>query len=104
MGKNKREVLRYFARKYIWWKTPEESLASSRRILAQVMNLGDWEDVTLMIQEMGMEALGHVLRHAESGEFTPRSWNYWHLILGLAEMDHVPPLPQRRFSSTTRHL
>jgi len=39
-----------------------------------------------------------VLTHAEIGQFTPRSWTYWHYRLGIADIDQVPPLPSRRTS------
>ena len=46
---------------------------------------------------VGEAALRDALLHAEVGEFSPRSWHYWHYRLGLASLGEVPPLPQRRF-------
>lgn len=43
------------------------------------------------------EHLRHVLKHAEPGQFSARSWQFWHLRLHLAELDRVPALPQRSF-------
>jgi hypothetical protein len=40
----------------------------------------------------------HPLRDASPGEFSARSWNYWHLILGLSPLQAVPPLSVRRFA------
>jgi hypothetical protein len=40
-----REFLKRLARKYIWRKTPDEALAEPARIMAQVMNMGDYADV-----------------------------------------------------------
>ena len=91
-----REPLRYWAARYIWWKPPEEALRYPERILAQVMNLGDYEDVQRMAQAFGDEVLREVLRHAEVGQLNERSWAYWHYRLGLATPGHVPPLPARR--------
>ncbi|MGA8530240.1 MAG: hypothetical protein WB622_11030, partial [Acidobacteriaceae bacterium] len=39
------ELLEKFARKYVWWKTAKEAMAHQDRIVIQVMNLGDYEDV-----------------------------------------------------------
>ena len=90
------ELLRHWAARYIWWKSPEEALRYPERVLAQVMNLGDYEDVQRMTQAFGDEALREVLRHAEAGQLNERSWAYWHYRLGLATPGHVPPLPVRR--------
>jgi hypothetical protein len=38
-----------------------------------------------------------VLARGEAGQFSARSWAYWHYRLGLAKVDEVPPLPVRRF-------
>jgi len=34
------------ARRLIWWKPPAEALRQPERLLAQVMKLGTWEDIT----------------------------------------------------------
>lgn len=56
------------ATRYIWWKTPEEAMQSPRRVVAQVMNLGDFEDMRLLAEAVGEEELRETLRHAEIGE------------------------------------
>jgi hypothetical protein len=88
--------LNRLATRYIWWKTPEEAMQSPRRVVAQVMNLGDFEDMRQLTDIVGEDELRETLRHAEPGEFTARSWHYWHYRLGLAELGQVPPLPQRK--------
>ena len=92
------EALRTYARKYLWWLTPEEALARPERIIAQVMNLGDYADVQALAALVGDEVLRDVLRQASAGQFNERSWGYWHYRLGLAEPDQVPPLPKRAFA------
>jgi hypothetical protein len=88
--------LRPLARKYVWWKTPGEALSQPDRVIAQVMNLGDYADVQQLASQLGDQALRDVLVHAEAGQFNERSWAYWHYRLGLADVDRVPPLPSRR--------
>jgi hypothetical protein len=88
-------LLRHLATKYVWWKTPEEAIAFPRRVIAQVMNIGDYADVQALANQVGEEALKDVIRTAEAGEFDPRSWSYWHYRLGLADLEEVPPLPGR---------
>lgn len=92
------ESLKPLASKYIWWKTPDEAVAMPQRVIAQVMNIGDYSDVQILVSQVGDPMLREVLAHAEAGQFNERSWAYWHYRLGLASVDHVPPLPVRRFT------
>lgn len=89
-----REALKPFA-KYIWWKTLDEAVEFPDRLIGQVMNIGDWDDVCALVKLVGDDALRDVIAHAEIGWFNERSWHYWHYRLGLAEVDCVPPLPTR---------
>jgi len=91
------QILRHFT-KYIWWKTPDDALQFERRLIAQVMNLGDWEDTRRLEISFEKEKLIDALKNAEAGWFTPRMWNFWHYRLGLAlsESD-IPNLPARKF-------
>ena len=90
------EVLRPFASKYIWWKTPEEALAMPERVVAQVMDIGDYPDVQALVSLVDEEVLRNVLKCAEAGQFNERSWAYWHYRLELSAVDRVPPMPVRR--------
>jgi hypothetical protein len=98
MVKISQESLKPLASKYIWWKTPEEAVAMPERVIAQVMNIGDYSDVQLLVSQVGDEVLRKVLTHAEAGQFNERFWAYWHYRLGLSSVDHVPALPVRRFA------
>ena len=91
------ELLKLLASKYIWWKTPEEAIATPERVMAQVMNIGDFDDIQALDRMVGDEILRQVLTHAEAGQFDQRSWAYWHYRLGLADLERVPPLPRRAF-------
>ena len=88
--------LLYYARKYIWWQPPEAAADDRHRIIAQVMNLGTFEDVQSLRRTVGDVEFRRALQEARPGEFTDRSWHYWHLVLGLAPLDSVPPVPIRR--------
>lgn len=91
------EVLKPLASKYVWWKAPEEAVAMPERVIAQVMNIGDYFDVQSLVSQIGDDALREVLTHAQAGQFNERSWAYWHYRLGLSSVDQVPALPVRRF-------
>jgi hypothetical protein len=90
------EVLKPFA-KYIWWKTPDEAMAFPERLIAQVMDIGDYFDVQALSNLVGDDMLREVVTHSGAGWFNDRSWIYWHYRLGLAKAGQVPPLPVRRF-------
>ncbi len=97
MDQSNEALLMQLASKYIWWKTPQEAIAMPERVMAQVMNIGDYSDVQLLANQVGDDALRQVIAHAEAGQFNERSWTYWHLRLGLAALEHMPELPVRRF-------
>jgi hypothetical protein len=90
--------LQTLAARYVWWKTSDEAMLYPDRVAAQVMNLGDWEDVVAMVEATGEDYLREVLTHSEAGQLNPRSWHYWHYRLGLAEFGRVPvpPMPVRK--------
>lgn len=98
MSQIDRDALKPLASKYVWWKTPDEAVATPQRVIAQVMNIGDYTDVQVLANQVGDDVLREVLRHAEAGQFSERSWAYWHYRLGLARVDQVPALPTRRFA------
>lgn len=93
-----KNILNLFAEKYIWWKTAEEAALQPERVAAQVMNLGDYDDVQLLVNCFGDEYLQKVLTHAEAGWFTERSWVYWHYRLGASLPGQAPHLPQRKLA------
>lgn len=92
------DIILLLARKYVWWKTPEEAAGSPRRVIAQVMNLGDYADVQALASRVGDAVLADVLVHAEVGEFNPRSWAYWNYRLGLATVADMPAMPSRKLA------
>lgn len=87
-----------WAAKYIWWQTPEEAARHPRRVMAQVMDLGTFADVRSLEKAAGPDALAEVIRQAEPGWFSPRSWHFWHRRLGMAASGAVPAMPVRRFA------
>ena len=94
----KSDLLKKLAAKYLWWVTPDEALVRPEKIVIQVMDIGDFVDVTAVLDAVGEEQARELLTHAETGQFSPRSWHYWHYRLGLAETGHVPSMPERRVS------
>ena len=84
---------RKLARKYVWWQSPEATLADARLLLAQLMTLGTVDDVRWLLSVTSADDLLGVLRDPPVGIFNARSWSFWHVRLSL---DAVPDLPVRR--------
>lgn len=84
------------AARLFWWKPAQEALALPQRFLAQVMVLGTWEDVEIARKHWTDDDFRQVLNEPPAGLFDPRSWSYWHRVLGLGP---APPLPTRRLLS-----
>lgn len=85
------ETLKAVAKKLIWWQPPEVSLRDVRRLVAQIMNLGTWEDVKFAQAHFGLAAFRDALEHAQPGWFEPDSWVIWHNAFELP----APDLPRR---------
>lgn len=87
-----------FAKRYIWWQAPEDAVRTPRRLIAQVMNLGTLPDIAELRGLVSDDTLLQVLAKASPGEFSERSWHFWHQVLGGENPVEVPPLPQRHFA------
>ena len=81
------------ARKYVWWQPPDRTLEDRRLLLAQMMTLGTADDVRWLLSRVSDSELRRVLLDPPIGIFNRRSWNFWHLRLGLTP---TPELPTRR--------
>ena len=86
-------TLNTLATRYVWWKKPEWAYQHPNIFLSNIMNLGNFNDIQLLRHEVGDAALKTVLQHAPAGCFNYRSWDYWHLKLGI---NPIPPLPTRQ--------
>ena len=58
-----------FGRKYLWWKPVDGQRHSDKRIIAQTMNLGTYDDILLLEQTVGRARLVEIMLHAEPGWF-----------------------------------
>lgn len=67
-----------------------------KKVIAQVMNIGEYDDVLKLLDLVGEVTLRDVIQTAEIGQFSPKSWHFWHYRLNLAELDCVPPMPVRK--------
>jgi hypothetical protein len=84
--------LESLAARLVWWQPPAESLRDPQRLLAQVMVYGTPEDLAVARRHFVESAFRAVLDQPPPGLFDPRSWAYWHVVLGL---DPARELPRR---------
>jgi hypothetical protein len=94
------EPIQTLARRYIWWLSSDESLAYPLRVIAQVMDIGTWDDCGILEDYFGRAEMRRALKQAEPGWFRPRSWVLWHYCLGLTKWGDEPPsIPARSFDA-----
>jgi hypothetical protein len=58
------DLLRELAARYIWWKLADEAIQYPQRVMAQAMNIGDYDDGLRLARTFGDEALREVIRQA----------------------------------------
>lgn len=79
------------AAKYVWWNPPDQVVKNQiDRLVANVMELGTWEDSNRLLAAVGSERFVSVLRSPPPGVISARSLAFWHCRLGLAG---DPPKP-----------
>ena len=84
------------AKKYIWWKSPEEAARFPWMVIWQAMDIAVFDDVLRLLSIIGEEMLKEAIRRAETGSMREKSWHYWHYILKLAASEsEIPPMPRR---------
>lgn len=89
-------------RKYLWWRPIDGQLFSQDRVVAQVMNLGTYEDIIRLEVVLGQGRLVEVMLHAEPGWFSDRSWEFWRGRLSFATGAVLPEkAPRRAFDAAT---
>ena len=91
------EALRRLAAKYIWWKDADAALIHPQRVIAQVMDIGDYSDVQALDALIGDAGFRLAFSCAATGWLSDRSWAYWRLRLGLTDQEAPVSPPRRRF-------
>jgi len=81
--------------KFFWW----ESVSGPRsddRILAQAMDLALFDDVRRLEKMVGPSRLVEVMRKAEPGWISERSWEFWRGRLTRATGARIADVPPQR--------
>lgn len=89
-------------RRYLWWRPVDGSSFSEDRIVAQIMNLGTYDDLLRLEAALGQAHLVGVMLRAEPGWFGDRSWEFWRGRLSFATGAALPETaPRRAFDAAT---
>jgi hypothetical protein len=75
--------LESLAGRLVWWQPAAATLLDLESLLARVMVYGTPEDLAVARRHFPSSAFGAVLAQPPPGLFDPRSWAYWHVVLGL---------------------
>jgi hypothetical protein len=88
LSDHQRATLLALARPYLWWGGAQHS---TRRVIAQVMNLATYDDILRLESLVPRTMLLDVIAHTEPGWFSARSWEFWRGRL-RADLPDSPPL------------
>jgi hypothetical protein len=91
------KLLAELAPKYVWWRRANGGTHKPERIVAQVMNLGTYDDIRRLERVFTPPELAEVMRHAQPGWFTPRSWEFWRGRLSAGGISIAASPPRRMF-------
>ncbi len=89
------DLIETLGRKYMWWGPAGDRPHPPARIIAQVMNLGTYEDIRQLESAVPPERLAGIMRNAQPGWFSGRSWEFWRGRLSASGLT-VPDEPPRR--------
>ena len=95
-NRSESELLGKLGQKYIWWTPTGGASHAPERIIAQVMNIGTYDDIRLLETTLGFRRLADVMIQAAPGWFSPRSWSFWRGRLRLETDAPIPSEPPRR--------
>lgn len=83
------ELLSEFKTRYVWW-TDEPT---DDRVIAQVMDVGGYEDIRRLEAVFGIGELSALMMRAQPGWISERSWDFWR---GRLRVPGLPAAPPRR--------
>jgi len=76
---------------------PEEAIERPHRIVLQVLDRGNWDDCRDILKLFGRDTVKEIVKNAEAGNLSKKSWNFWNLYLKMCKYPNVPPYPKRGF-------
>jgi hypothetical protein len=91
---DRRDLLADFSARYIWWR--DEPPPPEDRIIAQVMNLGTYDDIRRLEAQYSPDELRAVMLRAQPGWIGARSWAFWRGRLEVAGAGSIADAQPRR--------
>ncbi len=89
----------YLAKRYFWWSAADENGHSLPRMIAQIMQLGSYDDILSLEGITDRDVLADVMRNSAAGWFDDRSWDFWRGRLSHSDSGDIPELrPKRTFA------
>jgi hypothetical protein len=89
------------AKRVIWFEPPDIALRDLFRFMAYAFRYASHEDMQHLRTRLSDEDLRSILTKVPSGIIDPRSWSFWHAILGVYP---APPQPKRNLESSRNPL
>ncbi len=90
------QEFRDLAARIIWFEPAETALGDLPRFMAYAFRYACHDDMRLLRTKLHDDDLRSALAHAPPGIIDPRSWSYWHAMLGVYP---PPPQPTRIFNA-----
>jgi hypothetical protein len=90
------DLISELEKKYFWWEPVGAQPRTPDRILAQAMDLASFADIRRLETIAGADRLVEVMRQAQPGWLSERSWELWRGRLSLATGQAIPEEPPRR--------
>ncbi|HVV91965.1 MAG TPA: hypothetical protein VHD15_00975 [Hyphomicrobiales bacterium] len=84
------------ARPYLWWDPVDGQSHPFARAVAQVMDLGTYDDIRRLEALVEPDLLAAVMGTAAPGWLSPRSWEFWRGRLSRSTRAAIPARPRQR--------
>ena len=88
------ELIAELARRYVWWSDARS--VGDDRVIAQVMELGTYEDIRRIEKAFAPQELRDAMLGAPVGAISERSWDFWRGRLRFAGCAGIPQAPPAR--------
>ncbi len=82
------------ATRVIWFEPPDVALRDVTHFMAYAFRYATHEDMKALRGVLSDDDLLEALAQAPPGIIDPRSWSYWHVVLGVFP---APAMPRREF-------
>ena len=89
------------ATRVIWFEPPDHALHDVPRFMAYAFRYATHEDMKLLRSILSDDDMREALAYAPPGIIDPRSWSYWHLVLGVFP---APAMPRRELIDQENEL